>query len=31
MSVNYRPNGNAQFVYDVNMPGLMLGFTINVK
>jgi hypothetical protein len=31
MSVNYRPNSNAQFVYDVNMPGLMLGVTINLK
>jgi hypothetical protein len=31
LSVNYRPNGKAQFVYDVNMPGLILGVTINVK
>jgi hypothetical protein len=31
LSVNYRPNGKAQFVYDVNMPGLMFGVTINVK
>ena len=23
LSVNYRPNGKAQFVHDVNMPGLM--------
>ena len=31
LNVNYRPNGKAQFVYDVNMPGLMFGVTINVK
>jgi hypothetical protein len=31
LHVNYRPNGNAQFVYDVNMPGLMLGATFNIK
>ena len=31
LSVNYRPNGKAQFVYDVNMPGLMFGATINLK
>jgi hypothetical protein len=31
LSVNYRPNGNAQFVYDVNMPGVMMGVIINVK
>ncbi len=29
--VNYRPNGNAQFVYDVYMPGLGLGATYNIK
>jgi hypothetical protein len=26
-SVNYRPNGNAQFVYDVHMPGAGIGAT----
>ena len=31
LHVNYRPNGNAQFVYDVNMPGLVLGATFNIK
>jgi hypothetical protein len=31
LSVNYRPNGKAQFVYDVNMPGAVLGATFNVK
>ena len=31
LSVNYRPNGKAQFVYDVNRPGLMFGVTINAK
>ena len=31
MSVNYRPNNNAQFVYDVNMPGLVLGATFKIK
>jgi len=31
LHVNYRPNGNAQFVYDVNMPGLILGATFNLK
>ena len=31
LSVNYRPNGNAQFVYDVDMPGLVIGATINLK
>ena len=31
LSVNYRPNGNAQFVYDVDMPGVMVGVTINLK
>lgn len=31
LSVNYRPNGKAQFVHDVNMPGLMFGVTINFK
>jgi hypothetical protein len=31
LSVNYRPNGHAQFVYDVNMPGLVLGATYRIK
>jgi opacity protein-like surface antigen len=31
LSIDYRPNGNAQFVYDVNMPGLILGATYNFK
>jgi len=31
LSVDYRPNSSAQFVYDVNMPGLMIGATINLK
>jgi len=31
MSVNYRPNAKALFVYDVDMPGLLLGVTIKLK
>jgi hypothetical protein len=31
LSVNYRPLGKAKFVYDVNMPGLVLGATYNIK
>jgi len=31
LSINYRPNGKAQLVYDVNMPGLVLGATYNIK
>jgi hypothetical protein len=31
LSVNYRPNGNAKFVYDVDMPGLVIGATFNIK
>lgn len=31
LSVNYRPNSTKQFVYDVNMPGLMMGATFNIK
>ena len=31
LSVDYRPNGKAKFVYDVNMPGLMFGATIHLK
>jgi hypothetical protein len=29
--VDYRPNGKAQFVYDVDMPGLVIGATFNAK
>ncbi len=31
LSVNYRPNGYRQFVYDVNMPGMVVGATFNIK
>ncbi|MGB2666603.1 MAG: hypothetical protein WAK48_21550 [Candidatus Acidiferrum sp.] len=31
LSVDYRSTGNAQFVYDVDMPGLAVGATFNVK
>jgi hypothetical protein len=31
LSVNYRPTGNNQFVYDVDMPGLMFGATFEIK
>jgi len=31
LSVDYRPNGKAQFVYDVNMPGVVMGATFNGK
>jgi hypothetical protein len=31
LHVNYRPNGNAQFIYDVNMPGMALGASFNIK
>ena len=31
LSVNYRPSGNNQFVFDTNMPGLALGATFNIK
>jgi hypothetical protein len=31
LSVNYRPTGNVQFVYDVDMPGLIFGATFNIK
>jgi hypothetical protein len=31
LSVNYRPSGNAQFIYNVNMPGLVIGATFNIK
>jgi hypothetical protein len=29
--VNYRPNGIALFVYDVNMPGVVMGASFNIK
>jgi hypothetical protein len=31
LHINYRPNGNAQFVFDVNMPGVVMGATFNIK
>jgi hypothetical protein len=31
MSIDYRSTGKALFVYDLNMPGLFLGATINLK
>ena len=31
LAVDYRPIGNAGFIYDVAMPGVVLGLTINVK
>ena len=31
LSVNYRPNSTNNFVYDLNMPGLLVGATINLK
>jgi hypothetical protein len=31
LSVDYRPNGRKQFVYDVDMPGLIVGATFNLK
>jgi len=31
LSVDYRPHGNAQFVYDVEMPGVAVGATFNIK
>jgi hypothetical protein len=31
LSVNYRPTGKVQFVYDVDMPGLMFGATFSIK
>lgn len=31
LDVNYRPTGKASFIYDVAMPGVVLGLTINVK
>jgi len=31
LDLNYRPNGSAQFVYDVRMPGLVIGANYHVK
>jgi hypothetical protein len=31
LAVDYRPTGNAGFIYDVAMPGLVNGATFNVK
>lgn len=31
LDVDYRPTGKPLFIYDVAMPGLVLGLTINVK
>ena len=31
LSVDYRPNSRALFVYDVDMPGLAAGVTFNIK
>ncbi|HUL33556.1 MAG TPA: hypothetical protein VL128_06710 [Candidatus Eisenbacteria bacterium] len=31
LSINYRPNDAAQFIYNVNMPGLALGATYTIK
>jgi hypothetical protein len=31
LSINYRPSGADQFIYNVNMPGLALGVTYNIK
>ncbi len=31
LSVDYRPYSPAQFVYDVNMPGMILGATYHIK
>jgi hypothetical protein len=31
LSVNYRPAGEDRFIYDVTMPGLILGATFNIK
>jgi hypothetical protein len=31
LSVNYRPNGQARFVYDVDMPGMVIGATYHLK
>jgi len=31
LSVDYRPNGKKDFIYDVTMPGLVIGATINLN
>lgn len=31
LSVNYRPHSADRFIYDVNMPGMVLGATFNLK
>jgi hypothetical protein len=31
LSVNYRPSGQSQFIYNVNMPGMVIGATYNIK
>jgi hypothetical protein len=31
LAVNYRPNGRSGFIYDVEMPGAVLGATFNLK
>jgi hypothetical protein len=31
LSIDYRPNTKASFLYDMNMPGVVMGVTINVK
>jgi hypothetical protein len=31
LGINYRPYGNKQFVLDMNVPGVMLGATFNIK
>ncbi len=31
LSVDYRPNSKNNFVYDLNVPGLLVGATINLK
>jgi hypothetical protein len=31
LAVDYRPTGSAGFIYDVAMPGVVAGLTINLK
>jgi hypothetical protein len=31
LSINYRPNGGARLIYNVNMPGMLLGARYNFK
>jgi hypothetical protein len=31
LSVNYRPNGAKQFIYEVDMPGMVVGATFSIK